>query len=75
MMMTADSLDLSAVTPAAEVNQRSPKGHAHSTPNDDQPEVKNKTQQQRGDKSKSLKQKPEKPTVKQHLQVLFNNLY
>ena len=60
MMMTADSLDLSAVTPAVEVNQRSSRGHAHSTPNDDAPESKDKLL--KGDKSK-----PSTSTTKQKL--------
>ena len=67
MMMTADSLDLSAVTPAAEVNQRSSKGHAHSTPNDEAPESKDKLL--KGDKSKPSKQPQAKSTTKQQLQV------
>ena len=65
--MTADSLDLSAVTPAAEVNQRSSKGHAHSTPNDDQSESKDKLL--KGNKSKQSKQPQAKSTTKQQPQV------
>ena len=65
MMMTADSLDLSAVTPAVEVNQRSSRGHAHSTPNDDAPESKDKLL--KGDKSKPSKQPQTKSTIKQQL--------
>ena len=64
MMMTADSLDLSAVTPAVEVNQRSSRGHAHSTPND-APESKD--QLLKGDKSKPSKQPQTKSTTKQQL--------
>ena len=67
MMLTADSLDLSAVTPAVEVNQRSSRGHAHSTPNDDAPESEDKML--KGDKSKPSTQPQPKSPTKQQPQV------